>query len=103
MFYVDSMSDISSIDVSQNILVIAGPTASGKSAIALDIAQKCNSVIINADSMQVYSDLQILTARPTHRDMEITPHALYGVIDGSRRCNVPVSYTHLTLPTILLV
>lgn len=88
MFYVDGMSDISSIDVSQNILVIAGPTASGKSAIAMDIAQKCNSVIINADSMQVYSDLQILTARPTHQDMETTPHALYGVIDGSRRCNV---------------
>ena len=82
------MSDISSIDVSQNILVIAGPTASGKSTIAMDIAQKCNSVIINADSMQVYSDLQILTARPTQQDIETTPHALYGIIDGSRKCNV---------------
>ena len=70
MFYVDSMSDISSIDMSQNILVIAGPTASGKSTIAMDIAQKCKSVIINADSMQVYSDLRVLTARPTKQDMK---------------------------------
>ena len=82
------MSDISSIDMSQNILVIAGPTASGKSRIAMDIAQKCKSVIINADSMQVYSDLRILTARPNKQDMKSMPHALYGTIDGSRRCNV---------------
>lgn len=82
------MSVFNKINVSEDILVIAGPTASFKSAIAMDIAQKCESVIINADSMQVYSDLDILTARPTKRDMELVPHALYGIIDGNRRCNV---------------
>ena len=59
------MSAINQINSSEHILVIAGPTASGKSSIAMDIAEKCESVIINADSMQVYSDLWILTARPS--------------------------------------
>ena len=72
----------------EHILVIAGPTSSGKSSIAMDIAEKRESVIINADSMQVYSDLQILTARPSPQDMSKNLHVLYGVIDGSIRCNV---------------
>ena len=72
----------------EHVLVIAGPTGSGKSSIAMDIAEKCESVIINADSMQIYSDLRILTARPSSKDVVKTPHVLYGVIDGSIRCNV---------------
>ena len=82
------MSAINQINSSEHIVVIAGPTASGKSSIAMDIAEKCESVIINADSMQVYSDLSILTARPSLSNMANKPHALYGVIDGGIRCNV---------------
>lgn len=69
-------------------IVIAGPTASGKSALALDIAQHCPAVIINADSMQLYQDLSVLTARPSADDMAAAPHRLYGVCDASERCSV---------------
>ncbi len=64
-----------------------GPTASGKSALALDIAKKQPSVIINADSAQVYSDLGILSARPTNAEMEGIEHQLFGYIDGSEACS----------------
>ena len=60
-------------------LIVTGPTASGKSALALWLAQRFNGVIINADSMQVYSELRILTARPTEDDERAAPHMLYGV------------------------
>ncbi len=63
--------------------LIAGPTASGKSALALDLARRMNGVIINADSMQVYRDLRVLTARPTPEEESQAPHRLYGVIDGA--------------------
>ena len=63
-------------------ILIAGPTASGKSQLALDIAEKINGVIVNADSMQVYSDLQVLTARPPASDLALAPHALYGFVPG---------------------
>lgn len=65
----------------KNALLIAGPTASGKSAMALDLATKLGGAIINADSMQVYSGLRVLTARPTGAEMERIPHLLYGHID----------------------
>jgi tRNA dimethylallyltransferase len=64
-------------------LLIAGPTASGKSAYALQRARERPSLIINADSMQVYADLAVLTARPGEADLAAVPHALYGVIPGS--------------------
>jgi tRNA dimethylallyltransferase len=64
-------------------VLIAGPTASGKSALALDIARERNGVVINADSMQVYRDLRILTARPTTEEEAEAPHRLYGNIDGA--------------------
>lgn len=60
-------------------LIVAGPTASGKSALALAIAQAVGGTIINADSMQVYRDLHILTARPSPEDESQAPHRLYGV------------------------
>lgn len=63
-------------------ILIAGPTASGKSQLALDIADKINGVIVNADSMQVYDDLHVLTARPSISDMAMAPHALYGFVSG---------------------
>lgn len=59
-------------------LVIVGPTASGKSALALDLAQRLDGVIINLDAMQVYHELDILTARPSAADLAQAPHRLYG-------------------------
>ncbi len=61
------------------IIVLMGPTASGKSAIGLHLAQKLNAVIINADAMQCYQDLQIITARPGDEEMAQVPHRLYGI------------------------
>jgi tRNA dimethylallyltransferase len=64
-------------------LLIAGPTASGKSALALALAQQTGATIVNADSMQVYADLRILTARPTPEEERLAPHLLFGEIDGA--------------------
>ena len=64
-------------------LLIAGPTASGKSAAALALAQSFGSTIANADSMQVYRDLKILTARPAPDEERLAPHRLFGAIDGA--------------------
>ncbi len=61
------------------ILVVAGPTCSGKSALALALAERCRGVIINADSMQINRELRILTARPTPAEEARVPHALYGI------------------------
>src|SRR6266550_4303284 len=64
-------------------VLIAGPTASGKSALALELAQAAGGVIINADSMQVYRDLRVLTARPTPAEEARVPHRLYGHVDAA--------------------
>ena len=71
----------------QNVALVVGPTASGKSALALDIAKKQPSVIINADSAQVYRDLTILSARPTEEEMQGIEHQLFGYIDGMEACS----------------
>jgi tRNA dimethylallyltransferase len=63
-------------------ILIAGPTASGKSRLALGLAERLGGVVINADSMQVYRELSILTARPTAEDEARAPHALYGFVSG---------------------
>jgi tRNA dimethylallyltransferase len=68
-------------DVSKAVL-IAGPTASGKSALALELAQKVGGVVINTDSMQVYRDLRVITARPTSAEEAQVPHRLYGHVDA---------------------
>ena len=65
-------------------VLIAGPTASGKSALALELAEKTGGIIINADSMQVYRDLRILTARPSAADEARAPHRLYGYVDSAK-------------------
>ena len=70
------------------IILIAGPTASGKSALALELAEKLRGVIINADSMQVYRDLRIITARPTPKEEVRVPHRLYGRIDAAENYSV---------------
>jgi tRNA dimethylallyltransferase len=64
-------------------LLIAGPTASGKSAAALALAERFGATIVNADSMQVYRNLRILTARPTPEEERLAPHRLFGGIDGA--------------------
>jgi tRNA dimethylallyltransferase len=64
-------------------VLIAGPTASGKSALALELAEKTGGVVINADSMQVYRDLRIITARPTPAEESRVPHSLYGHVDAA--------------------
>jgi tRNA dimethylallyltransferase len=68
------------------VLIVAGPTASGKSALALEIAIACGGTVINADSMQVYRELRILTARPSEADEARAPHRLYGVIPAAEAC-----------------
>ena len=68
------------------LAVIAGPTASGKSAFALRMAQEQGGVIINADASQVYADLAILSARPTADEEARVPHRLFGTIDGATAC-----------------
>ncbi len=69
------------------VALIAGPTASGKSALAMALADLMPSVIINADSMQVYRDLRVVTARPSPEDEARHPHRLFGHIDGAEACS----------------
>ena len=71
------MSDIDAI-------LITGPTASGKSALAVELARSHDGVVINADSMQVYDTLRVLTARPSNEDMEGIPHYLYGHVPAGQ-------------------
>lgn len=68
---------------SSKAVLIAGPTASGKSALALELALSAGGMVINADSMQVYRDLRIITARPTHAEEARAPHRLYGHVDAA--------------------
>ena len=72
----------------QTVYIIAGPTASGKSKLALELAQKIHGEIVNADAFQVYEGLQILTARPTVQEMQEIPHHLYGYADNWTQENV---------------
>lgn len=65
-------------------ILITGPTASGKSALAVELARSHDGVVINADSMQVYDTLRVLTARPSYEDMEGIPHHLYGHIPAGQ-------------------
>ncbi len=70
-----------------SVLVIGGPTASGKSALAVDLAGRLDGVVINADSMQVYRELPVLTAQPDAAARARAPHRLYGVLGGEERCS----------------
>lgn len=71
----------------QTIHIIGGPTASGKSAHALKLAEKENGVIINADSMQIYDGLHILTAQPVEKDLRQAPHLLYSALHPNEPCS----------------
>ncbi|MCC6776045.1 MAG: tRNA (adenosine(37)-N6)-dimethylallyltransferase MiaA [Hyphomicrobiales bacterium] len=72
----------------ERAVLIAGPTASGKSALALALAEQIGGTIINADAMQVYRDLRIITARPSAQDEAGVAHALYGHVDAAENYSV---------------
>lgn len=69
------------------VVIVAGATASGKSALALALAEAFDGVVINADSMQIYRELEVLTARPGAAETARAPHRLYGVLSGAERCS----------------
>ena len=69
------------------VALIAGPTASGKSALALRLAEQVGGVIVNADSAQIYRDLPILSAAPGPHELKRAEHRLYGVLDGADACS----------------
>lgn len=69
-------------------VLIAGPTASGKSGLALRLAERIGGVVVNADSMQVYRDLRVVTSRPSPADEARAPHRLYGHVDGAEAYSV---------------
>jgi tRNA dimethylallyltransferase len=83
----DERHELSSLQEGNTAVLIAGPTASGKSALALELAriqaQFNGGVIINTDSMQMYRDLRIITARPTPAEEALVPHLLYGQVDAA--------------------
>ena len=72
------------MDIKSKIVLISGPTASGKSKFAIKLAKKINGEIVNADSMQVYKELCVLTARPSTKDLKQVKHHLYGFINVSK-------------------
>jgi tRNA dimethylallyltransferase len=69
------------------LAVIAGPTASGKSALAVELAERAGGTVINADSAQVYADLRILSARPGDEELTRAPHRLFGIWDAAEACS----------------
>jgi tRNA dimethylallyltransferase len=87
------------MDTQSKIILIAGPTASGKSDFAIKIAKKINGEIINADSMQVYKQLKILTARPSIKNQKNIKHHLYGIIDLNKNFSTG-HWLKLTIKTI---
>ena len=70
------------------VIVIAGPTASGKSALAIDVARTLNSAVLNCDSMQIYKNIPIISAAPNSEDKQLAEHRLYEIYDCSKRGNV---------------
>ena len=72
----------------KKVLILFGPTASGKSNLALKVSSNVDATIINADSLQIYKNLRILTSRPTVEDEKKVAHKLYGVMDGVDNCSV---------------
>ncbi len=81
------------------VIVVGGPTASGKSAYAQKLAHSHNGIILNADSLQVYRGLEILTAQPSVQEQQAIPHRLYGLLDPSESCSAG-RWLSLVLPEI---
>ncbi len=82
---VETLFDLSKNNYSfvNDMIIIAGPTGIGKSKIAIELAKKINGVLINADSVQLYKDLLLLSARPSKVDINKVPHFLYGYVDSN--------------------
>ena len=72
----------------KDLIIIAGPTCVGKSLIGMELAKKIDGVLINADSVQVYEDLKLLSARPTEEDMNQIPHFLYGYVKAEKNYSI---------------
>jgi tRNA dimethylallyltransferase len=72
---------------SKPVIVVAGPTASGKSALAVDMAERVSGVVINADSMQVYAGLEVLSSAPDAKMRARVPHRLFGILDPAQVCS----------------
>ena len=72
----------------KDLIIIAGPTCVGKSLLAMRLAKKINGVLINADSVQVYEDLKLLSARPSDEDMRQIPHFLYGYVKSKKNYSI---------------
>ena len=72
----------------KDLLIIAGPTCVGKSSVAMKLAKKINGVLINADSVQVYKDLKLLSARPSEEDMQQIPHFLYAYVKSQKNYSI---------------
>ena len=70
--------------MSKKIILLAGPTASGKSKLAINLAKKLNGEIINADSMQIYKEFSILSSRPNKAEAKKIKHHLYGIVSAKR-------------------
>ena len=85
------------------IIFIVGPTASGKSAVAMELAQKIGGEIISADSMQVYAGLDILSAKPSREDREKIPHHLIDILNPTENYNAAIFREHVLrlLPEII--
>ena len=96
------VQSVSRDERSASYIMIAGPTASGKSHAAVDLAKALGGEVINADSMQLYADLSVLTARPSLSDMENVPHHLYGVANGAHRGSV-AEWLKLAADAMMLV
>jgi tRNA dimethylallyltransferase len=87
------------MSTNSSIHIIAGPTASGKSAKAIELAQALNGVIINCDSMQLYDDLPILSAQPSAQDAQNVPHLLYAILHPNDVCSAG-NYREMVEPVI---
>ena len=83
-----SLLPAGSVRAEAKAILIAGPTASGKSVVALALAERLGGTVINADSMQLYRELRVLTARPSEADEALAPHRLYGVVSASEAFSV---------------
>lgn len=87
------------MNIERNIILIFGPTASGKSSLALKLAKENNGVIFNADSMQIYKELPILSSQPTSCEQKIIPHFLYGFLNYQQDFSV-AKWLEIIVPKI---
>lgn len=81
------------------VIVVIGPTASGKTALAIELARRLAGTVVNFDSMQVYAELRILTARPTPEEEAIVPHRLFGMLPAAVACSAAL-YRETALPAL---